>query len=218
MGSEERLRFFSLGFYGHDGVSYDGMNAADVIKRLDLQPLPEEGGFFNRILESKEAAVIPEEDSARYGGGGRLTYSLINYLMTSDQFSALHALKSDESWTFIAGSPLELRIINPHTGEESRVRLDAENRNHVVPRDSIFGAYPLEKSSDFSLITCEVRPGFEFSDFVLVSARDVLSKFPALLETVRLLTRREEVHLSSTSVVISCGEKKEAKTEGLAPS
>jgi predicted cupin superfamily sugar epimerase len=183
---------FAFGFYGHrDELDYDGFTTEEMIRALDLSPLPGEGGYFKQILKSEKKSDFLDEDSERYDGE-RAEYTVINYLMTPKNFSALHALKSNECWTFIAGNPVEICVINSGSGEESRIVLSKENRKFLVPRDQIFGARSLSADeSSFSLVTCEVRPGFEFNDFILVNPGLILSRFSHLKETVKEFTRPE---------------------------
>ena len=81
----------------------------ELIRALGLQPHPE-GGWYRetyRATESIATGGLPE----RYAGP-RSHATAIYFLLTSDTFSALHRLKSDEQWHFYGGSPLSLHLIH----------------------------------------------------------------------------------------------------------
>lgn len=103
----------------------EGMNdpAARLIARLGLQQLPREGGFF------RQTWLSPERDAA-----GRPLGSAILYLMTPEDFSALHRLRTDEVWHFHAGDAVEHMQLDPKDGDIRRTRLGPEPGDEEVPQ------------------------------------------------------------------------------------
>ncbi|WP_415908032.1 cupin domain-containing protein [Oleiharenicola sp. Vm1] len=75
--------------------------AEEVIRLLDLAPLPTEGGWFRRTAES----------ALRLPGAERRACSAILFLVTPEGFSALHRVDAVETWCFHAGDPLELLVL-----------------------------------------------------------------------------------------------------------
>ncbi len=74
------------------------LSAEEIIRRLNLKPLPMEGGYFRETYRANEtisASVLPQ----RFGGD-RSFSTAIYYLLTADTFSALHRLPSDELFHF----------------------------------------------------------------------------------------------------------------------
>ena len=67
------------------------MNAAAqaIVTRLQLEPLPHEGGFFRVTWRNATASAI-------------------YFLITPEHFSALHRLAQDEIWFFHAGKVMFL--------------------------------------------------------------------------------------------------------------
>ena len=65
------------------------MNAKDVIELLGLEPLPHEGGYFYQTYN------LTENDRS-----DRPIATAIYYLLTPDDFSAMHRLDSDEIYHF----------------------------------------------------------------------------------------------------------------------
>src|SRR5262245_8014108 len=64
--------------------------------RWDLQRLPGEGGFFAQSWRSALADA-----------SGRPAGTAILFLLTTEEFSSLHRLDTDEIWHFYAGDPVE---------------------------------------------------------------------------------------------------------------
>ena len=87
------------------------MTAEYVIEQLNMQPLPVEGGYYtvtHLAEEQLDYSALP----SRYPGA-RPYYSAIYYLVTADQFSALHKLPTDEIYYFHFGDPLEILLLDP---------------------------------------------------------------------------------------------------------
>jgi predicted cupin superfamily sugar epimerase len=101
------------------------MTAEEVIKKLDLVPLPEEGGFYRETYR----------DPVSFNGqlGIRNYSTCIYYLITPEEFSALHAVKSTEIFHFYAGSPVEMIQISPQ-GELKTIFLGREVENGQEPQ------------------------------------------------------------------------------------
>ena len=92
------------------------MTVDDIVRLLDLQPHPTEGGYFvetHRTAETVPAHALPD----RYAGD-RAHGTAIYYLLTADTFSALHRLASDEVFHFYLGDPVEQLQLFP--GGEGR--------------------------------------------------------------------------------------------------
>lgn len=148
------------------------------ISQLHLQPHPE-GGFYKEVYRSDE---IISEDSLnnRYGSEHSISTS-IYYLLTGNDFSAFHKIKSDEIWHFYDGSPITLYLINEDGKFETKklgINLEAnEVPQIVIPRNNWFAAQPNDKNS-YTLVGCTVAPGFDFNDFELADRKDLLKKFP----------------------------------------
>lgn len=95
------LRFNNVG-------AKDNLTVSEVIKTLDLIPLPGEGGMYRCIYTGKE------------GADGRAAYSSIYYLLTENSFSHMHRLKTDEIYHYYMGEGLELLLLYPDGTKELR--------------------------------------------------------------------------------------------------
>ncbi|MDE3111174.1 MAG: cupin domain-containing protein, partial [Acidobacteriota bacterium] len=86
------------------------MITADEIKRLlQLEPLPNEGGFYVETYRSR--LVLPQDSLPGYPGERRLA-TAIYFLLTPDSFSAMHRLRGDETYHFYLGDPVEMLQLN----------------------------------------------------------------------------------------------------------
>lgn len=156
-------------------------SAEEVVSRLQLEPLPQEGGFFRRTAAARTLVDTPR--------GPRPAWSMILALFTPRQFSALHCVAHDELWCFHAGDPLELTTLHAHGSETVRLGFDADDRlQHVVPASTWQGATPAADGA-WSLVTCMVVPAFGWEDFELGRRETLATEFPSAAEIVRRLTR-----------------------------
>ena len=135
--------------------------ARTLIEKLDLKPHPE-GGSYREIYRSSERV-----QTAR---GARCAITAIYYLLERNQFSRWHVVEADEIWHFYEGSPLELLAYDPESRALTRCVLGNTRDDQVrvaVIRKGIWQA--ARSLGDFSLVGCNVGPGFDFEDFRLVA-------------------------------------------------
>jgi predicted cupin superfamily sugar epimerase len=164
------------------------MNAADLVRELDLQPHPE-GGWFRetyRASETMGAAALP-----RRFGGERSISTAIYFLLEAGQCSRLHRIRSDEVWHFYAGDPLLVVEIDAAANLKA-TRLGPPAYQHVVPAGAWFGATLADGGRyapmGFALVGCTVAPGFDFADFELADRTRMLAEYPAHQDWIRRLT------------------------------
>ena len=139
-----------------------GMQARMLIDKLDLEPHPE-GGCYREIYRSSERV--------RTARGDRSAITAIYYLLERNQISRWHVVEADEIWHFYEGSPLELLAYDPEPRALMRRVLgnmrDDQERVAVIRK----GIWQAARSlGDFSLVGCNVGPGFDFEDFRLVAS------------------------------------------------
>jgi uncharacterized protein len=161
------------------------------IDHLTLKPHPE-GGFFRESYRS--SVVIPKAALPTTFRGPRSASTAIYFLLTGEDFSALHRLAGDEVWHFYAGSPLLVHSIDPN-GDYSVIRLGQnaqanEQFQCVVPAGHWFGSC-LEWPDTYALVGCTVAPGFDFNDFEMARRADLLAQYPQHKEIIQKLTRRQ---------------------------
>lgn len=86
------------------------MNVNYLVSQLQLLPHPE-GGYYKEVYRSAES--IPAEVIPGFGGSRHIATS-IYFLIEKDNFSALHKIKSDETWHFYYGDALEVIELDEH--------------------------------------------------------------------------------------------------------
>ena len=175
----------------HDAASGEGgdhkalVTAVEWIRRLALVPHPE-GGYFRETYRAGER-IEAEHLPLRYGGP-RAFATAIYFLLTGDQVSALHRVRSDEMWHFYTGGTLTLSVID---GEGSLTRLALGPRGPfqaVVPALAWFGA-EVDDRDEYALVGCTVAPGFDFADFELGERAALLRAYPRHRAVIERLTR-----------------------------
>jgi predicted cupin superfamily sugar epimerase len=166
------------------------MTAAELIRLLNLKPLPVEGGYFAETYRS-DVTIEPSSLPGRYSGP-RIAGTAIYYLLTPDTFSALHRLRSDEVYHFYLGDPVELLLLRPDgSGEEVTLGPDLAEAMRVqftVP----FGVWQgsrLRPGGRYALLGTTMSPGFDPDDFELGSREELSLAFPAHATRIRMLTR-----------------------------
>ena len=163
--------------------------AAALIARLGLEPLPHEGGYFTRTWTSPEK--LPS---------GRPVGTAIYFLLTPDDFSALHRLDADELWHFHAGDPVEHVQLSatPLATPADFVRLTRLGTNLdagevpqlIVPSGAWQGARLAENSRvGWALLSCTMSPGWDETGFELADRNTLCAVFPAHFKLISLLTR-----------------------------
>ncbi|AZU61862.1 cupin domain-containing protein [Neobacillus mesonae] len=159
--------------------------------KLGLIPHPE-GGYYKRTFESEEQ-VSDVELSVQYEGRRKL-YTSIYFLLTSNDISHLHRLKSDELWYYHGGSSLTIHVIHENGEyEEIQLGMDLEKGEvpqALVPKNSIFGSSVKEEGT-CSLVGCMVSPGFDFQDFELFTQAELLQTYPQHREIIMKMAYKE---------------------------
>ena len=164
--------------------------AAYWIEHLKLKKHPE-GGYFKEVYRSNEVINIKGLPD-RYTSFRNFA-TAIYFLLRSDEFSAFHRLRSDETWHFYTGSTLILYIIEP-SGKLRQIKLGNALANNnqfqvTIPRGYWFAA-KVENPDSYTLMGCTVSPGFDFEDFELGKKSVLGEKFPqhkALINAMTIL-------------------------------
>lgn len=156
------------------------MPTADQIRTLlHLKPHPEEGGYFIETYRSSE--TISEKALPSRYKGRRSFGTAIYYLLTTETFSAMHRLRSDEIFHFYSGDPVEMLQLWPD-GSGRVVILGSDILNGmqpqvVIPRGVWQGARLL-KNRKFALLGATVSPAFEFADYESGRRDELVKSYP----------------------------------------
>jgi len=132
------------------------MNAADIITALNMQPHPE-GGHY---VETYRADAAP---------GARADVTAIYFLLQAGERSHWHRVDAAEIWLWHSGAPLALSVV---AGDAHSLHTLGPDLTHgqkpqaIVPPQAWQAA---ESQGDWTLVSCVVAPGFEFSGFELAA-------------------------------------------------
>jgi predicted cupin superfamily sugar epimerase len=158
------------------------------IEKLQLQKHPE-GGYFKEVYRADEA--IPKHSLHERYTGERNHSTSIYFLITSNESSAFHRIKSDETWHFYTASFITIHTID-EKGKYSAVKLGSnpekgEVFQFTIPHDTWFAASVNEPDS-YTLVGCTVAPGFHYDDFELGKREELIKLFPQHEGVIRKFT------------------------------
>lgn len=159
------------------------MNGKEIVEKLGLQEHPE-GGFYKETYWSHQTI---ETDKNVY----RNISTAIYFLLENENKSLFHRIKSDELWFFHQGEALEIVFIKEGVLNTIILGNNLENGEVVqatIPANTWF-ASRVKNLKEYSLVSCTVAPGFDFTDFELAKREDLLNEFPNLKETIEKFTK-----------------------------
>ncbi|MEL7626312.1 MAG: cupin domain-containing protein [Anaerolineaceae bacterium] len=160
--------------------------------KYDFRPIPDEGGLFHQtyisedsVNETKLRGPIDEERSINSTG-----YFLLED--SPDCFSALHKLKSDETYHFYQGDPIELLMLHPDgTAETVTLGMDiraGHSLQYTVKAGDWQGSH-LVQGGKYALLAVSMSPGFHPADFELGNRQKLTASYPAFTDLIFQLTR-----------------------------
>ncbi|MDJ0643391.1 MAG: cupin domain-containing protein [Erythrobacter sp.] len=137
-------------------------SARALIEQMELAPHPE-GGWYRETWRGDP------------GDTGRANGTAILFLLTADQRSHWHRVDATELWFWQGGDPLDLLVSENDLGPVQRTTLGSNiGAGHMwqgsVPSGAWQAAEPAmtsARSAGYTLVSCVVVPGFEFSGFTL---------------------------------------------------
>lgn len=185
------IAFFAFAF---NVSALPNMTATELISRLRMEKIPGEGAWFTVTYNSTDrlpAGGLP----ARYGAS-RLAGTAIYALITREDFSAMHRLKTDEVWHFYSGDPIELLLLHPDGRDELVLLGDdlaaGQRPQFTVPAGVWMGARPQTATpAAYSLFGCTMAPGFDYADYEPGYRMELQKTFPARSALIAELTREE---------------------------
>lgn len=161
------------------------MTADDVIRLLNLQPHPVEGGYFRETYRS--AAMLTAH------GGTRSVSTAIYYLLKPGHVSELHVLPGEEVFHFYLGAPVRMLQLWPD-GSGREVVLGPDLAAGQVPQlvvpGGVWQGTRLVGAVGFALLGCTVAPGFDYADYRGATRAELTEKWPAFADEIARLTPR----------------------------
>ncbi len=165
------------------------LSAKELVKHFDMLPHPE-GGYYKETYRSDE--LIARNALPQRFVGNRSFSTAICFLLEKGNFSGFHKIQSDECWHFYAGQSLFIYVLHSNGALEiiklGNNILNDEVFQAVVPAGCWFASEPAP-NSEFSFVGCTVAPGFDFADFELAKAEELVKEFPKYEILIKRLCR-----------------------------
>lgn len=163
------------------------MQAEELIRFLNLQPLPQEGGWYRETYRSAQP----------FSTAGRSAGTAIYYLLTPDTFSALHRLPTDEVFHFYLGDPVDMLQLGPAPEDGGRIitlgpDLFAGQQVQTVVPAGVWQGSILRAGGAFALMGTTMAPGFDFADYEAADRDALMKQFPDFAEWICRLCRSPE--------------------------
>ena len=139
------------------------LTARDIIRHLDLQPLPGEGGFYRQTY-------------AINGSDGHPVTTAILFLVTPESWSGLHRLVGDELFHVYLGDPCQMVVLAPD-GTLTEHRLGSnlaagEQIQVLVPGGTWQGTRLIPGGTvGWALLGTTMTPGFRPDQFELATSQ-----------------------------------------------
>jgi predicted cupin superfamily sugar epimerase len=162
--------------------------ARRIAARFALTPHPE-GGFYREVYRSALAVRhpgVPEGVEPQRAAG-----TSIYFMLAERQFSAFHRVRwSDEIWHLYAGGPLELHTIDAAGAYAVRTLTTDVTAGEpiAIVAAGDWQAARLAPGARWAFGGCTVVPGFDFADFEMPPAAQLMEAQPAHAEIIRALT------------------------------
>lgn len=164
----------------------DSMITADeIIEKLNLEPLPVEGGLFRSTYHSEEKAENKEMCNAIY------------YMLKGGAFSHLHKLPNDEIYHYYMGDSLEMLELKLDGTANRRVLgpdvLNGEEPQIVMHKGCFQGSRRLPGGKyGYTLVGCTNSPGYTDEGYEhLNDVKWALDRYPEYSELICALTTQK---------------------------
>jgi uncharacterized protein len=146
-------------------------DAARLIRRLGLKKHPE-GGYFKQTYTADTIVNV-----AGYGGARHIS-TAIYYMLSDDQFSAFHRIRSDELWHHYRGGSLTLYAMDSERLSQIKMGKSKGQTPQVAVRANTWFAASLNNKESYCLLGCTVSPGFDHRDWELGSRSELVKRYP----------------------------------------
>ena len=155
------------------------VTAQELIARLGLSPLSEEGGMcLQTYISDKKIGDEPGSTA-------------IYYLLTGEAFSHLHRLTGDEVYHFYLGDPVELTELLPDGTVKTTVLgqdiLGGQAVQHLVPAGNWQGSRLMDGGS-WALMGTTMCPGYTNECYEHGDAKALKEQYPEAEGAIARLT------------------------------
>ena len=165
------------------------LSAQDIIKTLDLKPLPVEGGYYRESYRSVE--ILKSGSLSASSQGERSLCTAIYYLLTPETCSKLHRLPGVEIFHFYLGDAVEMILLYPD-GRVQEIVLGTDlasgHQVQAIVPAGVWQGSILKSGGRFALMGTTMSPGFDFSDYQPGQRVDLIAQYPDKHGGIKKLT------------------------------
>ena len=152
-------------------MSDNEKTSEEISKILGLEPLPLEGGMWAQTLKDENSTAI-------------------YYLLTKNNFSAMHKLESVEVYHYYAGAPAKMLLLDSSGKVEEPVLssdLDSGHRPQIIVEPGVWQGS--KTTGEWTLLGTTMAPPYSQEMFQLADREELLKGWPDSKEKIYELTR-----------------------------
>ena len=145
--------------------------AEEISDILDLEPLPLEGGMWAQTFKDKNSTAI-------------------YYLLSRNNFSAMHKLEATEIYHYYAGAPAQMLLLDSVGKIEEPVLvadLDSGHRPQVIVGPGVWQGS--RTTGEWTLLGTTMAPPYSQEMFQLADREELLKGWPDIEQKIYELTR-----------------------------
>ena len=160
----------------------------ELINLLKLDTLPREGGFFKQHYASTDKIDSASLSSRYENEGVRALSGAIYYLITPDNLSTMHKLRTDEMWHFYYGDSAEQLCLYPD-GHFDLIKIGVhfaagERPVHNTPA-GVWQGTRLAEGGRYALFGTTMAPMYDESDFIIGKREELTTLYPDASELIK---------------------------------
>ena len=152
-------------------MSDNEKTSEEISNILGLEPLPLEGGMWAQTLKDENSTAI-------------------YYLLTKNNFSAMHKLESVEVYHYYAGAPAKMLLLDSSGKVEEPVLgsdLDSGHRPQIIVEPGVWQGS--KTTGEWTLLGTTMAPPYSQEMFQLADREELLNGWPDSKEKIYELTR-----------------------------
>ena len=154
-------------------MSDNEKTSEEISNILGLEPLPLEGGMWAQTLKDKNSTAI-------------------YYLLSKNNFSAMHKLEATEIYHYYAGAPAQMLLLNSAGKTEELVLgldLDSGHRPQVIVEPGVWQGS--RTTGEWTLLGTTMAPPYSQEMFQLADREELLNGWPDSRKKIYELTRSD---------------------------
>ena len=145
--------------------------AEEISDILGLEPLPLEGGMWVQTFKDKNSTAI-------------------YYLLSENNFSAMHKLEATEIYHYYAGAPAQMLLLDSVGKSEEPVLgadLDSGHRPQIIVKPGVWQGS--RTTGEWTLLGTTMAPPYSQEMFQLADREELLKGWPDIEKKIYGLTR-----------------------------